>query len=369
MCQETNGLLELLMANGRDVCMLIPQDATQHLQTTALLMLAALEKVFAESLEGTPVPVVGFSAGGIISRWALLHLEDQPEKCKRLYPHIGKISAYLSYDTPHYGANVPLSIQMFLNHLSSNWKWKDLFNKKKTAVDALKTINSPAACQLAWYHYGGTNPWGKHDVGPHSLRLELAGEIRDRWPQGIPRYAYANGPANWHLFGSALPDMPMIRFSTKINPDSGDMMDFKTLPDPNKPGGNDVFTMGPSGLRDFWGWVNRAEPLDSAPGSKTGFYYMVIDAINGLSDGGIGDFILNQFVRYPLPDPPPSCFVPTVSALHLSTSVWYDCVHNLVGRDHMKPPFERWQCAPDGVHERHVQITDASAQFVLSCIS
>jgi hypothetical protein len=363
MCTQTNGLLELLLDKGRDVCMLIPDDATRELQSNALLMLKALDTVFAESPVGTQVPVIGFSAGGMIARWALLHLEDLEvvDRRRGLYPHMGRISSYVSYDTPHYGANVPPSIQMLMNYLADTHPL--IFLLSGDAMDALRAINSPAACQLAWYHYGGVNPWGKHDVGPHPLRLVLAAELGGRWPVGIPRYAYANGPANWHLFGGAMPNTSMIQFGDTS------LFDMRTLPDPNTGSGNDAFTIGPSWARLYWGWINRAEPLDSAPGSRTGFYNQVINGLNFIGRSGKIDGFLAKIITLAMPVPKPSCFVPTVSALHLSTSVWYDCVHNLVGRDHMHPPFERWQCAPDGVHERHVQITDASAIFVLSCLS
>lgn len=383
-CHETGGLLEQLLASGRDVCMLIPDDATRELQSTALLMLSALNTVFAQSEHGVAIPVIGFSAGGMISRWALLHLEDSRKAGRNLYPDIGQISAYLSYDTPHYGANVPLSIQMFLNFLAD--KLPAVYLLSQEAMTALRSINSPAACQLAWYHYGGVNPWGAHDVGPHPLRQLLLEELADRWPEGIPRYAYANGPANWHLFEGAMPGKPMIQvgdeYRLPLTPhfippifNKGDGLQFNTLPDPNSGKGIDVFTVGKPSLRLYWGWVNRAEPIDSAPGSRTGFYDMTVKALNYVLEKRLLNVvpsitdILSYHMTLPLPNPPQSCFVPTVSALHLSTSVWYDCVHNLVGRDHMQPPFQRWQCAPDGVHERHVQVTDASARFVLSCIS
>lgn len=361
LAERTGGLLNLLLKRGYDVCVLLPDNATNLLQNSSMLLLSALEYVLDCSPSNTRVPVVGFSAGGIIARWALRYLQEHPDYFK--YP-INAVSAYVSFDTPHRGANVPLSIQYFLGYLAQKINAvADLLEPGAAPMDGIEglvAIRSPAARQLACYHYGNAAPEGKQHPGPHPLRTQLLAELGDYWPAGIPRHAYANGCPDGVPFDTAMPGDVILAYMGQ------DGMSFRAMPKNWE--GCDVFTIGPPWPRTTYNWVEPgAQPLDSAAGSRTSFYHQVVNGLNFL---GYNDW-LPAVVRAvittlsALPHPAPSCFVPTTSALNLSDDVWG------VAPDTPNPPhvpFDSWHSAPRGHHERHVQITDAAAEYVASCL-
>jgi len=75
--------------------------------------------------------VVGPSMGGQVSRWALKELENEG------YNHNTRI--WVSFDSPHQGANIPTALQFLAN-----------YKNKYAALDKLKR---PAAKQMLVHHY------------------------------------------------------------------------------------------------------------------------------------------------------------------------------------------------------------------------
>ena len=78
--------------------------------------------------------VVGYSMGGLVSRYALLSMQSAGE--------LGPVDLFVTVDSPHYGAYVPLGAQYLA------WKFS-----AKGGADSLAMLNSNAATQMLRYHY------------------------------------------------------------------------------------------------------------------------------------------------------------------------------------------------------------------------
>lgn len=65
----------------------------------------------------TPNVVLGQSMGGVIARYALKDMEDQPGANSPTSEWNPKTSLFISHDAPHQGANIPLSLQYFARHM------------------------------------------------------------------------------------------------------------------------------------------------------------------------------------------------------------------------------------------------------------
>src|SRR5207247_1024492 len=102
---SAEGFLGKLLASGHDLVMLGYDDGTTYIQRNGFVMVACIEKI--KSIVGnTPLIVGGASMGGIVARYALCYME------KTGLNHQAKM--YLSFDSPHRGAHVPLGDQFFI---------------------------------------------------------------------------------------------------------------------------------------------------------------------------------------------------------------------------------------------------------------
>ncbi|MBI3133877.1 MAG: hypothetical protein HYZ14_04300, partial [Bacteroidetes bacterium] len=99
-----------------------------------------------------PNTVIGFSMGGIVGRWALRTMENNN------IDHDTRL--FVSYDSPHRGAYVPLAYQYMIRHLDGlnlpgGLGLADVFTDFAEVVDM---INAPVNSQLLLYQDPGSMP-------------------------------------------------------------------------------------------------------------------------------------------------------------------------------------------------------------------
>ncbi|WP_406390053.1 esterase/lipase family protein [Streptomyces sp. NBC_00887] len=173
-----------LRGAGFDVVLLGFADRTASILDNAEVAIQCIMRAIADREGDAPLTVGGFSMGGLITRYALAKLERQRMR--------HETATYLSYDTPHRGAWLPLGVQAFAHYVKDNWggAGKPVLNSFSDLV------NSPAARQMLRWHLesaAGTTL----DVadGQHQDRADFleALERMGDWPQ-IPRLlGVANG--------------------------------------------------------------------------------------------------------------------------------------------------------------------------------
>lgn len=98
------------------------------------------------------IVIVGPSMGGLISRYALSYME------RNNMPHNTRL--WVSFDSPHLGANIPIGDQWTLDYLGNTLG----LSPAKLKLDS--TINSPAAKEMLLHHYST----GAESPTPNSFR-------------------------------------------------------------------------------------------------------------------------------------------------------------------------------------------------------
>ena len=84
------------------------------------------------------ISIIGPSMGGLISRYALTYMEQ-----RNLNPNT---KLWVSFDSPHHGANINIGDQLFFKYISG-------LTKRPEAQDGIETLKSVAAKQLMIHHY------------------------------------------------------------------------------------------------------------------------------------------------------------------------------------------------------------------------
>ncbi|MFD4233352.1 esterase/lipase family protein [Streptomyces sp. NPDC058542] len=155
--------ISTLRQAGFDIILLGFADRTASILDNATLATQCIQRAISEREGDAPLTVGGFSMGGLITRYALAKMERQR------MDH--EVSTYLSYDTPHCGAWLPLGVQALAHYVKSNWGGvgKPVLNSFSDLV------NSPAARQMLRWHLEtatgpSTSPTASTRTGPTSWK-------------------------------------------------------------------------------------------------------------------------------------------------------------------------------------------------------
>ncbi|MEI5099271.1 hypothetical protein RB200_12420 [Streptomyces sp. PmtG] len=166
--------LTSLRQRGRDVILLGFNERSASILDNAQAAEAAIMRANAEQQGDTRLAVGGFSMGGLVTRYALARMET------RRMDH--RTALYVSYDSPHRGAWIPIALQSFAHYIR---KLNSAFSEQ---------MNSAAAQQLLWQHIA---EW-QDTPATSKLRTEFLTALEQvgNWPR-IPRLiGVANGVAD-----------------------------------------------------------------------------------------------------------------------------------------------------------------------------
>lgn len=145
--------------------------------------------------------IIGLSMGGLVARYGLRNME--------LNSIAHETRLFISHDTPHHGANVPVGAQAAVQHLapiklltptfssSFPWlesiKWEDMFPE---IVRANNSFNSPAAKQMLIQRYL-LNPLNYNLVADNSAYTNFYTELNNMgWPLNSKNLTLSNGACN-----------------------------------------------------------------------------------------------------------------------------------------------------------------------------
>lgn len=120
----------------------IVDGGVDFIQRNAFILVELINQINAQKVGNEENVVIGPSMGGLISRYALRYMEmNNLDHQTRLY---------ISFDSPHLGANVPIGFQHLFNYMA----YGPLGNAQiQPIVDGL--IKSPAARQMLIDHFEG----------------------------------------------------------------------------------------------------------------------------------------------------------------------------------------------------------------------
>ncbi|MFD7908525.1 esterase/lipase family protein [Kitasatospora sp. NPDC059747] len=183
---EENGdfrFISELHATGRDVIILGYEDRTASITANADTVIDCIRRTIMERVGRAKLTVGGFSMGGLVTRYALAKMEQDPA----LPDH--ETALYLSYDTPHQGAWFPIALQAFTHFATDNWGDEPTLGPVLRQFSGL--LNSTAAKQMARWHIAKAD--GTAEQAEERAAFLRALDAVGGWPQNVRKIGVANG--------------------------------------------------------------------------------------------------------------------------------------------------------------------------------
>ncbi|MBT8262474.1 MAG: T9SS type A sorting domain-containing protein [Bacteroidia bacterium] len=355
-----NNLADIVRDEGFDIVVLnAPQYTTggkdidggaDYIQRNAMVLVELINLMNDQKVGDEELVVLGPSMGGLIARYALSYMEQNS-----LDP---ETRLYISFDSPHRGANIPISLQYLINYLA-----QELGDPDALAI-VENVLNSAAAKEMLYDHLLAHLQAGSTYLqDPTKLLPEGAPDFRDAFqgeldalgfPQTVRNVAMVNGSSQ----GTTTGDPGMLVVDTTLDFGSGATADVALRFTPeagltNTSTSFDSFLFGiPIGSFDASARSFAfTDGVDASPGGTSN--------ISAALEGGGTNPVIQDFIDALNQDE--YSFIPVLSALAIDNE-------------------NDWYVAPDigGIHnsafvntyipsenESHVEITAASAQFAL----
>jgi hypothetical protein len=189
--QPSANFINLLRADGYDVVIINYMEGDVSLTHNASILRSFFNNVLNSPLyrdsQTEEAILVGPSMGGLITRMVLAEMENAGE------PHF--VKTWYSFDAPHTGANIPLSLQHVTTFLAKINDGQGLFKKLEEAKRQFKEgeaiLRTTAARQMLSYYYTKTtytNAYPHNDYNDLHAHLDNVG-----YPRQTRNYAISNG--------------------------------------------------------------------------------------------------------------------------------------------------------------------------------
>ena len=354
-------MADILRDEGFDIVILnAPQYTTggkdidggaDYIQRNAMVLVALIDEINAQKVGIQELVVLGPSMGGLIGRYALAYMEQNslPTETR----------LYISFDSPHNGANIPVSLQYLINYLAQELDDPDAI----AIVDGV--LNSPAAKEMLYDHLLGHLLSGDPTQQDPTLLLPAgAPDFRDAFQAELDALGFAQQVRNVSMVnGSGLgtttgtagmqvvdTTLDIALFTTAdvalhFTPEAGQTNNVTSF---------ETFFLGnpvASFSADAEAFAT-SDGVDASPGGTAN----ISAALGG---GGSGNPIIVDFIA--ALDQDDYSFIPVISALAIDNEDdWY--VAPDIGGIHTSPFVNYY--IPDE-NEPHVTVTQASAQFAL----
>ncbi len=355
-------MADSLRNEGYDVIVIDYPQGGGFIQRNAMVLANAITQIntlIQSNGSKAKLVIVGPSMSGLITRFALKYMENNNLN------HNTRL--FISFDSPHLGANIPLGIQCWI----AFFELVERVNKAEKRPDegALNKINSPAAKQLLIYH------WSTWDLRSTIERKQLYADPNfSSFPSLSRNVAVSNGSGTGEKFfnpGDKLIDYRTENFWANI---TGNVWALPYESSSNLSSITELLydPLGPIFLK-----LNLAckgtelIACDGAPGGYAGTVGQIADGrtdshIFGWDKNELNNSAIGHWDSYTFGDiqtnHPNHCFIPTKSALAMSgTGLHYNgfALHNNDNTKNIQPgltPFDAIY-APSGANQEHCLIT------------
>ncbi|WP_372796305.1 esterase/lipase family protein [Pontiella sp.] len=326
-------LIEDLQQQGRDVLILNFANATTNLFENVPMLSQSITYIEQNhNCEAEKFTLIGAGMGGLISRLALT------------YYSMYEVDTWISFDAPHEGANVPLSLQKF------GAFYTQLPDQPATLLPLAelmtKGLDSMAAKQMLRVHH---SVWGEAAAATGE-RDGLVGELdRNGFPTGPRTIAISNGSGlgEKHPFDSG---DQIMHWSNPALP--GIDVDLYALPESDYTTASPLLFTGAYDGTETTNLAHYAYSLDNAPGGTLDLLGQVYSILPYIDDD---DYCIA----------PDFCFVPTVSSLGIPID---NLESNLT--DHTEllalSPFDEVHLAL--TNEKHLEINASNKRWFMRAV-
>ena len=316
------------------------------IQRNAMVLIALIQELNSQKQGDEELVVLGPSMGGLIARYALAYMEQEG------LPHETRL--YLSFDSPHRGANIPIALQYLINYFAV------VGGDPMAQATVDFVLNSTAAKQMLVDHLSGHLLAGSDlEQDPNLLLPAGAPNFRDEFqqeldalgfPQNVRNVTIINGAVDGTNIGS--PGMEVV--NTSIEVDALTDIDIALYFTPEA-GQNITVT----DVATFFIGIpistfsadaqspGSSDGVDSAPGGTGN--------ISAALAGGGGSPVLQEFIDALNQDE--YSFIPTMSALAIDTDNWHGPA------DLTASPFDNIEAST--INSGHVSLTQSMANFAI----
>lgn len=317
-----------------------------YIQRNAMVLIALIAQLNTDKVGEEELVVLGPSMGGLVARYGLAYMENNS-----LDP---ETRLFISFDAPHRGANIPISLQYLINY----------FAEEVGDATAQQVVNqllrSPAAKEMLVDHLDGHLLAGStYEQDPTKLLPEGAPGFRNEFQTELDNLGFPSNTRNVTITnGSGIgattgsPGMTVVDTNLEVDATTDVDVALKFTPEAGETNTAVDVTVNfvgfpVSNYQALSKSPTTTDGVDSAPGG-TG---SISDA---LGDGG-GNQILIDFINALQQDL--YSFTPTMSALAIDTPDWF-ATPNL-----SDSPFEAFSI-PDE-NQPHGTMTPVNIQFTL----
>ena len=332
-----------------------------YIQRNARVMIELINYLNANKVGNQELVIIGPSMGGLISRYALRYMEMNG------MDH--KTRLWMSFDSPHLGANVPIGMQHMFNYIAYDSDISDL--TVRAIVESM--LKSPAAREMLLDHMEGhlaSTAYDETDFiqSPSSVLLPTGHPTHRNvfqtelntmgFPQNCRKIAISNGANNGAMTGS-----PGLAILSGLDvPDSSGftraLLDLNFTPNTN--GNIRVSRVRKQAWTLFWLTIGTGQTnamststsagLDSAPG---GLFNLESLAAGAGSNPTLTRFLNAMTLKK-------FDFIPARSSIAVtSTQNWYASLNASSGS-----PFDAFYMPT--ASEDHVTLTDANVTFAMN---
>ncbi len=328
--------------DGKDI-----DGGSDYIQRNTMVLVELIELINSQKVGDEGLVIIGPSMGGLIARYGLTYMEQNG------MDHETRL--FISFDSPHLGSNVPISLQYLLNYFAYGQNNADA----QLLVESL--FNSPAAKEMMIDHYSAHLTVGSEfeqdptillPIGAIGFRNEFQTELDNLgFPQNVRNVNIVNGSSNGATTGT--PGMLVVDSTLDLgnNITVDVIMHFA-------PAADDINT-----VTDFTSYL-FGNPIDGYSADAQSFSYTDgLDSTPGgmgsFSSGleGINDPIIIAFLEDLAQED--YSFIPTYSALAIDTENYWYVAPNL-----NDSPFANTYIPTQ--NEYHVTLTPQNVAFALS---
>ena len=336
---------------------------SDYIERNAFTLISLMRHIKSIQQGNEKAVVIGPSMGGLISRYALAYMEKKyAETSLEKWNHNTRL--WVSFDSPHQGANIPIAVQHGIKQFASD------FSNEGAQEYIDEQLDKPATKQMLVNHYTNNTSL---PVGAPNFRNRFQSDLDQLgMPQNLRKVALINGSIMGALNGTS--SAKFLDITARIPVLSADIVFADFYHGTNLKSGNDVLTyygraeiklwcvLGSCATITFSQRHRYSKPTakgsyDISPGGYFNAQALLADEASGSSFLSIWgwNFFRTFSTSANLIDPTHS-FIPTKSALaYTGSNVLDEVIGNKDRVCSGETPFDSYFAPKD--NEEHIKLT------------